>query len=113
MDAGLRPGARPPQRQSQLIVRLRVVGRESDRFTKSLDGAGAIARLQFLNPDADGEGRGLRVRRPLIQPVGFGEFRLRGVMLAQLLEGLSEAAVRFGGVRLELERLSERRHRLG
>ena len=71
------PGA--PQRERELIVRLRVVGREPDGLAESLDGAAVVARLHLLDADADRERRGLRVGRPPIQPIGFGELRGGGL----------------------------------
>ena len=58
-----------------------------------------VARLQLLEPDAHREGRGLRVRRPLIQPIRFGELRLGGLILSLLFQRLAEASMRLRGRR--------------
>ena len=75
MGARLGPRARVPQREPELVMCLRIVGREPDGLTEPLDGAGVVARAHLLHADADRERRGLRVGRFPIQPIRFGERR--------------------------------------
>src|SRR3990170_6289790 len=61
---------RVPQRQGQLIVRLRVLGGEAHGFAELLDGSRVVPRPDLLLADADCKGRGLRRCNLLIQAFG-------------------------------------------
>src|SRR5687768_7176198 len=48
MRTGLGARAGLPQRQPELVMRLRIVSREPDRLAESLDGAGDVPLAQLL-----------------------------------------------------------------
>ena len=94
MAARLRLRAGAAQRQGELIVRLRIVGREPDGLAELRDRAGVSPAFSFSQPDADRKRRGLRVRLQPVQPLGFGQRGVGGRLLTGDEERLTETEVR-------------------
>src|SRR3954469_7372128 len=95
------------QGKRELVVGLRVLRRQPDRFPELLYRAGVVPRLGFFLAHAYGKRRGLRSRRFPVQPLGFGEFTAGRILLPQLLERLAETQVSFRRCGIVLDRQSK------
>src|SRR5437899_7208028 len=104
--------ARLLERQAELVLRLRVAGREAHRLAEAGNGAGEVAHRELLAAGAHRERRRLRIRLGLVEPLRLRQRGRAARGVALLPEELAEAQVGLRRARLEPHRLAKLRPRL-